>query len=122
MYGAYAQPRGPQAAHLRQRKATLLARFPIPDGLLPGSLSVSNLRCGKPNCHCAGRNDPGHPTWTLTYMVEGKKRTLHVPKDWVEDVEARVRAGREFLDAVREVLAANAQLLALARQQRLAKP
>lgn len=122
MYGPYTQPRGPQAARLRQRRAELVARFPIPEGLLPGSLSVSNLRCGKPGCHCAKPKDPGHPTWTLTYMVEGKKRTLHVPKHWVDDVEARVKAGREFLDAVREVLAANAQLLALARQQRLAKP
>jgi RNA polymerase-interacting CarD/CdnL/TRCF family regulator len=55
-------------------------------------------------------------------MVDGKKRTMHVPKEWLEDVGARVQAGREFLDAVREVLAANAQLLALARQQRLPKP
>jgi hypothetical protein len=55
-------------------------------------------------------------------MVEGKKRTMHVAKDWVEDVEARVQAGREFLDAVREILAANAQLLDLARKQRLLKP
>lgn len=122
MYGSYAQPRGPQAARLRQRKAQLLARFPIPDDLLPGSLSMSQLRCGKPGCHCAQPKDPGHPTWTLTYMVEGKKRTMHVPKDWVEDVEARVKAGREFLDAVREVLAANAQLLDLGRKQRLLKP
>jgi hypothetical protein len=45
-----------------------------------------------------------------------------VPKDWVQDVQSRVQAGREFLDAVREVLAANAQLLGLARQQRLPKP
>jgi len=36
-------------------------------------------------------------------MVEGKKRTMHVAKDWVDDVEARVKAGREFLDAVREI-------------------
>jgi hypothetical protein len=36
----------------------------------------------------------------------------------VEDVQRRVAAGREFQDAVREVLAANAQLLVLARQQR----
>ena len=122
MYGSYAQPRGPQAARLRQRKTQLLARFPIPDDMLPGSLSVSNPRCGKPGCHCATPNDPGHPTWTLTYMVEGKKRTMHVPKDWVEDLETRVQAGREFLDAVREVLAANAQLLDLARKQRLLKP
>ena len=52
MYGPYAQPRGPLAARLRQRKAELLRRFRIPDDLLPGSLSQSHLRCGKLTCHC----------------------------------------------------------------------
>jgi hypothetical protein len=51
-------------------------------------------------------------------MVRGKKHVQHIPKDWVDDVRRRVDAGREFQDAVREVLAANAQLLVLARQQR----
>jgi nitrate/TMAO reductase-like tetraheme cytochrome c subunit len=51
-------------------------------------------------------------------MVRGNKHVQHIPSEWVEDVRRRVQAGREFQDAVREVLAANAQLLALARQQR----
>lgn len=122
MDGAYAQPRGPQAARLRQRRGDLLRRFPIPDDLLPGSLSQSHLRCGKPTCHCVNPKDPGHPIWTLTFMVNGKKHTQHIPKDWVEEVQRRVQAGREFQDAVREVLAANAQLFVLARQQRLPHP
>jgi len=110
-------PRGPLAARLRQRKFDLLRRFSIPDDLLPGSLSLSHLRCGKPACHCADRRDPGHPIWTYTFMVDGKKHTQHVPKEMVEEVQKRVAAGREFQDAVREVLAANAQLLVLIRQQ-----
>lgn len=122
MYGPYAQPRGPQAARLRQRKAELLRRFPIPADLLPGSLSQSHLRCGKPTCHCARPNDPGHPIWTFTFMVKGKKHTLHVPKDWVPLIRGRVQAGRQFQEAVREVLAANAQLVVLARQQRRPLP
>jgi hypothetical protein len=54
-------------------------------------------------------------------MVQGQKRVQHIPKDWVDDVRRRVQARREFQDAVREVLAANAQLLVLARQQRRKK-
>jgi uncharacterized protein DUF6788 len=83
--------------------------------MLPGSLSLSHFRCGKPNCHCT--QGEGHPAWSLTYMVAGTKRVLHVPAEWVEDIRGRVDAGRAFQDAVREVLAANAQLMALARQQ-----
>ena len=111
------QPKGPQAARIRQRKFGLMRRFQIPDDLLPGSLSIRHSRCNKPNCHCA--KGEGHPLWSLTFMVDGKKHVQHIPKHLVEDVRKRVEAGREFQDAVREVLAANAQLLVLARKQRL---
>ena len=111
------EPRGALASRLRQRKFALLRRFSIPDDLLPGSLSVSRICCGRPSCHCGKRGDPGHPIWTYTFMVDGKKQTQHIPKEMMEDVHKRVASGREFQDAVREVLAANAQLLVLARQQ-----
>ena len=51
-------------------------------------------------------------------MVGGKRQAQRIPKEWVEEVQKRVDAGRKFQDAVREVLAANAQLLVLARKQR----
>ena len=51
-------------------------------------------------------------------MADGKKRTQHIPKELVEEVQKRVAAGREFQDAVRQVLTANAERLVLARQQR----
>jgi hypothetical protein len=50
-------------------------------------------------------------------MVEGHKRVERIPADWADAVQRQVQAGRTFQDAVREVLAANAQLLVLARQQ-----
>ena len=113
------EPKGPEAARLRQRKFALLRQFPFPPDLLPGSLSVSHTRCGKPTCHCA--KGEGHAAWSLTFMAGGKKRVERIPKDWADDVRSRLQAGREFQDAVREVLAANAQLLVLARKQRRKK-
>jgi hypothetical protein len=49
-------------------------------------------------------------------MVQGKKQ-VHIPKGWVDEVRLRVKAGREFQDAVREVLTANAPLLMLERKK-----
>jgi len=115
-------PKGPQAARLRQRKFSLLRRFPIPDNLLPGALTQTHSRCGKPTCHCADPKDPGHIAWSLTFMSNGKHRVERIPKAWAETVAQRVRAGREFQDAVREVLTANAELLVLARKQKLKRP
>jgi len=51
-------------------------------------------------------------------MAEGKKRVEHIPNEWVEEVQRLVEEGREFKEAVAEVFAANAQLLALWRKQR----
>ena len=110
-------PKGPQAARLRQRKLELLRRFPIPPDLLPGSLSLTHRRCGQPTCHCA-KDKMGHPVSSLTFMAGGKKRVEHIPNEWVEEVQRLVEAGREFKQAVAEVFAANAQLLALWRRQR----
>jgi hypothetical protein len=109
-------PKGPRASRLRQRKFELIRRFHLPDDLLPGSLCLSHTRCGKPSCHCA--SGEGHPAWSLTFMANGKKRVERIPKAWVEEVRRRVAAGREFQDAVKEVLAANAELLVLRRKQR----
>ena len=109
------EPRGPEAARLRQRKFALLRQFPLPQDLLPGSLSVSLTRCGKPTCHCAAGE--GHAAWSLTFMAAGRKRVERIPKDWVDDVRRRVEAGRAFQDALREVLTANAELLVLRRKQ-----
>ena len=88
------QPKGPQAARLRQRKFALIRQFQLPEDLLPGSLSVSLTRCGKPTCHCA--KGEGHAAWSLTFMAAGKKRVERIPKDWVDDVRRRVEAGRAF--------------------------
>lgn len=110
------EPRGPEASRLRQRKHALLRKFPIPPDGLPGSLSMSTPRCGKPTCHCA--SGEGHPSWTLTFMVDGKKRVEPIPRAILEEVRRRVELGREFKSAVSEVFAANAQLLALWRRQK----
>jgi Family of unknown function (DUF6788) len=108
-------PKGRRAALLRRRKRQLLARARLPPEGLPGSLALTHRRCGKASCHCAeGR---GHPVWSLTFMLQGRKRVERIPEEWVEWVRRRVESGRKFKEAVGEVLAINAQLLALGRKQ-----
>jgi hypothetical protein len=109
-------PRGPEASRLRRRARRLLARFEIPEDALPGSLALSHRRCGKPSCHCA--KGDGHPLWTLTFMAGGKKRVETVPADWIHLIRPRVEAGRRLKQIAAEVLAINAELLVLARNQR----
>jgi len=107
--------RGDPAARLRQRKFALLRSLRIPPDALPGSLALTHRRCGKPTCHCT--QGEGHPLWLLTFMVAGKRHVEPIPQEWVEEIRPLVEQGREFREAVAEVFAANAQLLALRRRQ-----
>ncbi len=111
-----AEPKGPEAARLRQRKFSLLRQFHFPEDLLPGSRPLTHRRCGKPTCHCA--SGESHPVWHLSFMAEGKHRVERIPEDWVDEVRRRAQAGRAYQDALRGVLTANAELLALRRKQR----
>ena len=112
----YPPPSGPDAAKLRRRARQLATHFQIPSDALPGSLSLSHRRCGKPSCHCAGGD--GHPLWTLTFMADGNKRVEHIPTAWIETLRPRLEAGRRFKEAAAELLLLNAELLVLARNQR----
>ena len=108
------EPRTSDASRLRQRKFEIIRHLPPLADQLPGTLTLGYTRCGKPNCRCA--RGKGHPAWTLTYMIDGEHHTDRIPAEWAEEVQRRVAAGREFQEAVREVLAVNVQLLFLARQ------
>jgi hypothetical protein len=50
-------------------------------------------------------------------MLDGKKRVERIPTDWVELVRERAGQGKAFKQAVAELFAANAQLLALWRKE-----
>jgi hypothetical protein len=109
---------GPGRQTLETRRAHLLRRLALPPDGLPGSLALSHRRCGSPTCHC--QTDPqGHPSWTLTFMADGRKRVVHVPTETVGEVRARVETGNAFKSAVAELLAINAQLMVLDRPVRM---
>ena len=101
---------------VQQEKEKLLRQLKVPADALPGSLSVSHLRCGKASCHCA--QDKGHENWTLTYMVDGKKRVKHIPQGLVEYVSQRVEHGKAFKYVLNQIFLANVELLILLRKQK----
>jgi hypothetical protein len=65
---------------LETKRSKLLEQFLSLGDLRPGSLTAVRRRCGKPSCHCAKRNDPGHePQFRLTRRVAGKTVTETFP-------------------------------------------
>jgi len=55
------------------KRSSILQQLLALGDLRPGSISAVVRRCGKPNCHCARPNDPGHdPQLRLVRKVNGK--------------------------------------------------
>jgi len=61
---------------LEAQKSNLLRQLAVVGDLRRGSITATSGKCGKSNCHCAKRGDPGHgPNFRLTRRVEGKTVT-----------------------------------------------
>ena len=58
---------------LETERSKILRQFATLGDLRPGSICAVPRRCGKPTCHCAKPNDPGHdPQIRLTRKVDGR--------------------------------------------------
>jgi hypothetical protein len=77
--------------------------------LRPGSVTGLVRRCGKPSCHCAQPDDPGHgPTLRLTYKVRGKtiSETLPTPRA-VRKAEREIVEFRKYREVSRAFVEIN---------------
>lgn len=80
-----------------QKRSLTRAIFELGD-LRPGSITGIVRRCGKPTCHCARPDDPGHgPNLRLTFKVKGKTITESLPTPvTVRKAEAEIAEFRKF--------------------------
>lgn len=95
----------PLLALEEQRSKILLQFFTLGD-LRAGSISASARRCGKPTCHCAKPNDPGHdPQIRFTRKVDGKTVAESFPSP------AAMRKGQAEVDEYHRCQQLNAELI-----------
>ena len=75
----------------------------------PGSITNATRRCGKPTCHCAKPDDPGHgPHPQLTQKINGKTATQNLPSPAaVRKAETEIAQYRKFRDLVKELVYCN---------------
>jgi hypothetical protein len=97
---------------LREKRALITARLAQIDDLRPGFLTARFRKCGKPNCHCAQKDSPGHgPSYSLTHRVGGKTVTQVIPQGpAVERAKAQIAEYRRFRNLVRELIAVSEQI------------
>jgi hypothetical protein len=99
---------------LEANRSQLLEEFLGLGDLRPGSITAVVRRCGKPNCHCAKPNDPGHdPQFRLTRRVAGKTVTESFPNPAVlRKAQKEVAEFRRFQKLTAELVTLNENICA----------
>ena len=93
-------------AALEARRAELLHSIATLHDMRPGSIVGAVFRCGKPTCHCAQPQDPGHgPNLRLTYKWHGKTVTEALPSPAaVRKAEQEIAEFRNYQQLSRELV------------------
>jgi hypothetical protein len=80
-----------------------------------GSITGTVGRCGKPNCHCARPQDPGHgPNFRLTRKVDGKTVTESFPSlGALRKAQREVGVFHQFLQLSRALIEVNEKICRL---------
>jgi hypothetical protein len=102
-------------SELELQRSQLAAQLSRLGDLRPGSVTGLVRRCGKPTCHCAQPDDPGHgPTLRLTYKVQGKTITEALPTPAsVRKAEREIAEFRKFQELSRSFLDVNEKICRL---------
>lgn len=102
----------PSLQDLEDQKRGLVRAISELGDFRPGSITGTVRRCGKPTCHCARPDDPGHgPNLRLTYKVHGKTITEALPTPVaVRKAELEVAEFRKFQQLSHRFIEVNEQI------------
>jgi uncharacterized protein DUF6788 len=100
---------------LQKQRSTVVAQFARLGDLRPGCVTGIVRRCGKPTCHCAQPDDPGHgPTLRLTYKAQGKTISEALPTPAaVRKAEQEITEFRRFQELSRTFVEINEKICRL---------
>jgi len=109
---------------LESSRASLLRQIAQLGDMRPGSVTTVFRRCGKPTCHCARPNDPGHgPHFQLTSKQEGKTVTQSLSHAAaVKKVEQEIAEFRHFEKLSHSLIEVNQKICQLRPVAELATP
>ena len=105
---------------LEAERFKLLEEFLRLGDLRPGSITAVVRRCGKPSCHCAKPNDPGHdPQFRLTRKIAGKSVTESFPNPAaLRKAQQEVAEFHRFRKLGEDLVGVNEKICALRPVQR----
>lgn len=97
---------------LEPQRAQITSQIAALGDLRRGSITATQGRCGKSNCHCHQPQDPGHgPNLRLTYKLGGRTVTESLPDQaTVRKAEREIAEFRKLQDLYKELVDVNAQI------------
>lgn len=100
---------------LTGERSTVLRHISELGDFQPGSITSAVRRCGKPGCHCAKPDDPGHgPHFQLTRKIDGKTATQNLPSPAaVRKAESEIAEYRRFQTLTGELVEVNRKICGL---------
>jgi len=99
------------AGELRARRRAAAERLGDVEHVLAGSLAEQSRRCGRAGCRCAD-GEPHGPYAYFTPRPGGRGRARYVPAALEDAVRRCLQRSAEVEDALAEISAINAELLA----------
>ena len=99
-------------AELESQRREILHQFSALGDLRAGSICAVARRCGKPTCHCAQPDDPGHdPQLRLTCKVDGKTiaESFDSPAAW-RKAQAEIDEYHRFQKLSLDLIAVNQKI------------
>ncbi len=102
---------GLSTRRLLSRRRALATRLGDVERVLAGSVAEQTRRCGKPGCRCAAGEGHG-PYAYFTPRPAGRGRLRYVPAALTGAVRRYLRNGEQIEQALAEISAINAELLA----------
>ena len=100
---------------LERERAKLLEQFLSLGDFRRGSITASVRLCGKPTCHCAKPNDPGHePQFRMTRKVNGRTVNESFPTPAaLRKAQREVAQFQRFQQLGQQLVAINQKICAL---------
>jgi len=74
--------------------------------MLPGSLVEHQRKCGKANCRCADGKQL-HSELQISVLIEGQRKTFHVPAELAAEARDRVEKHKRFQKAAATICQIN---------------
>jgi len=87
---------------MSSRKITITSPGPI----LPGTISTTHAKCGKPTCRC--REDPKYlhgPYYRWTGLINGKATTKTISEEIARECQKRIENYKELQKKINETVA-----------------